>query len=142
MTSAGPETTARQTTRASHEVGYAKPPKQYRFKSGKSGNPKGRPKGSKNRKRVSTWTIADLIIKAGQKPVTINTPEGPVDSTMIEANLTSLAVKGAKGETRAQKLFIELHERAERERRQQEASEPQQIIIQRFSGDANEPKEE
>lgn len=30
------------------DVGYKKPPKPTRFKRGKSGNPKGRPKGSRN----------------------------------------------------------------------------------------------
>ncbi|WP_233493474.1 DUF5681 domain-containing protein, partial [Ruegeria atlantica] len=30
------------------EVGYGKPPKATRFKKGQSGNPKGRPKASKN----------------------------------------------------------------------------------------------
>lgn len=34
------------------EVGYGKPPVETRFKAGKSGNPKGRPKGSKN---MATW---------------------------------------------------------------------------------------
>jgi hypothetical protein len=31
-----------------YEVGYAKPPKHSRFKPGQSGNPRGRPRGSKN----------------------------------------------------------------------------------------------
>lgn len=31
-----------------YEVGYSKPPKSGQFKKGQSGNPKGRPKGSKN----------------------------------------------------------------------------------------------
>lgn len=31
-----------------YEVGYKKPPKDTRFKPGRSGNPRGRPKGSKN----------------------------------------------------------------------------------------------
>ena len=32
-----------------YEVGYGKPPKDSRFKLGQSGNPNGRPKGSRNR---------------------------------------------------------------------------------------------
>jgi hypothetical protein len=34
--------------RGEYDVGYGKPPKASRFKPGKSGNPKGRRKGSKN----------------------------------------------------------------------------------------------
>jgi hypothetical protein len=31
-----------------YDVGYAKPPEKFRFKKGQSGNPKGRPKKSRN----------------------------------------------------------------------------------------------
>ena len=35
-----------------YDVGYKKPPKTKQFKKGKSGNPGGRPKGSKNKIRI------------------------------------------------------------------------------------------
>ena len=34
---------------ADYQVGYGKPPIETRFKSGQSGNPRGRPKGAKNK---------------------------------------------------------------------------------------------
>ena len=33
-------------------LGYGKPPKAYQYKPGQSGNPKGRPKGAKNRETI------------------------------------------------------------------------------------------
>ena len=33
-----------------YDIGYGRPPKQNQFKPGKSGNPTGRPKGSRNLK--------------------------------------------------------------------------------------------
>ena len=43
-----------------YEVGYKKPPKQSQFKQGQSGNPRGRPKGTKNLK-------TDLLEELGEQ---------------------------------------------------------------------------
>ena len=48
----GSETTATPDDTTGLETGYGKPPRNTRFKSGKSGNRKGRPRGSKNRKTI------------------------------------------------------------------------------------------
>ena len=39
---------SRKTSRTKYAVGYRRPPKKNQFKAGKSGNPGGRPKGSRN----------------------------------------------------------------------------------------------
>lgn len=49
-TSAPTENATDQSKSANYEVGYAKPPKHTRFQPGRSGNPRGRPKGTKNYK--------------------------------------------------------------------------------------------
>lgn len=49
---------------ADYKVGYCRPPKYSRFREGRSGNPNGRPKGSKN--------IATIAKEVLFKQVTIN----------------------------------------------------------------------
>ncbi|MCY3732928.1 MAG: DUF5681 domain-containing protein, partial [Chloroflexi bacterium] len=44
-----------------YDVGFGKPPKHSRFKKGKSGNPKGRPKGSRNFSMVVKETLEEPV---------------------------------------------------------------------------------
>jgi hypothetical protein len=44
-----------------YEVGYGRPPKHSRFEKGKSGNPKGRPKGAKNIATIMNAALAEKV---------------------------------------------------------------------------------
>ena len=63
---------APQIETAKYDVGYGKPPVTTRFKSGKWGNPKGRPKGSKNSiPSLSEERIKKLIIEEAYRTIPI-----------------------------------------------------------------------
>ena len=52
-----------------YEVGYRKPPKATQWKKGQSGNPKGRPKGTKNFYSDLSEELAEMILvnEGGQR---------------------------------------------------------------------------
>lgn len=85
---------------APYAVGYGKPPSEARFQKGVSGNPKGRPKGSKN--------LASVVLRESQKKVAINDSRGRREVTKLEAALMQLANKSAQGDLRATREFIPL----------------------------------
>ncbi len=92
-----------------YEVGFGKPPKDTRFKSGRSGNPKGRPKGSKNRlPALNEERMKSIILKEAYRTITVMDGGRPVSLSMVEAIVRSLALSAAKGQQRAQRLFTDL----------------------------------
>ena len=92
-----------------YEVGYGKPPKGTRFRKGRSGNPKGRRKGTKNLK-------TDLQEVLQEKIVIVEGEERKVVSKQ-RAILMTLANRGIKGDTRAalalSGLVLRLHDQSE-----------------------------
>jgi hypothetical protein len=88
-----------------YEVGYGKPPRQTRFQRGSSGNPKGRPKGSKN--------LATVVLKESRQQVRVNGPRGSRKVTKLEAAVMQLGNKSAQGDLRASREFFALIHRSE-----------------------------
>jgi len=106
------------TVRPSYEVGYAKPPTDSRFKPGQSGNPRGRPKGSKNKRPgLHEERLKDIILDEAYRGITVRDGERNVTMPMAQAIVRSMAVNAAKGQHRAQRLFSELLASTETARR-------------------------
>ena len=95
--------------RAGYEVGYGKPPEATRFKPGVSGNPKGRPKGTKNRRpALHEERLKDIILDEAYRTIRVRDGEKSVTVPVARAVVRSLAVNAAKGQHRAQQLFSQL----------------------------------
>jgi hypothetical protein len=88
-----------------YEVGYGKPPRAKQFQKGASGNPKGRPKGSKN--------LQSIVMKESKRKIRIDGPRGPQNITMLDLVIKQLLQKAAKGDLRASREFIVLVQQSE-----------------------------
>ncbi len=81
-----------------YEVGYGKPPKETQFRKGQSGNPKGRPKGSRNLfTRLSSALIEKVSITENGRRKTI---------TKWDAACKQLANRSAAGDLAAARLVL------------------------------------
>jgi len=86
--------------RDDYAVGYGRPPKHTRFQPGHSGNPKGRPQGTKNLKTDLLQELSELIsISEGGKSKKLSKQR---------ALLKSLAAKAIKGDARAMNILLNL----------------------------------
>ena len=83
-----------------YEVGYGKPPRHTRFRKGQSGNPRGRPKESKN--------LATLLKEALNEPVIVAKDGGRRKITMREAIIKQLVKRSATADLRATKILLDL----------------------------------
>lgn len=131
------------------QVGYGSPPESGKFKKGQSGNPNGRPKGTKNLSK----TILDEI----RQKVRIKGLRGPRWVTKLKAAAMQLANRAAQGDLRALRELFALVRASEEETDNrvlpETLREADQMVLQSlrkrissFSADASfnnpEPKKE
>jgi Family of unknown function (DUF5681) len=83
------------------KVGYGRPPKATQFKPGKSGNPKGRPKGSLN-------LVTDLAAELSEQ-ITVREDGRTRRLSKQRALIKSLLAKGIQGDVRAAAAILALY---------------------------------
>lgn len=111
------------TSNSGYEVGYGKPQRAARFQKGKSGNPKGQPKGSK-----SARSLLEQVLSA---PVAINECG---TTRLIEQRMAlfkSLVARAIKGDARAAALVAKLMGQFERDE-PHEKHQPLTVIERRI----------
>jgi hypothetical protein len=106
--------------RSSSDVGYGKPPKNTRFTKGVSGNPHGRPKGSRN--------VAAVFAKTLREKVVINEHGQRKTITKLEAAIKQFVNKAAGGDLRALQMLVNLSREAET----RDLSSPERSIFAEF----------
>jgi Family of unknown function (DUF5681) len=93
-----------------YEVGYGKPPRRTRFEAGRSGNPRGRPAGSK--------TLSSLLSKALDEPVIVVENGRRRRIAKRQAIITQLVNRSAQADLKATQLLLtilrDLEDRADR----------------------------
>lgn len=82
------------------KVGYRQPPVHSQFKPGQSGNPKGRPKGTRN--------LASVVRAATSERVTIIENGKRKSITKLDAAVKQAANQAAGGDHRAMRLLVDL----------------------------------
>ena len=89
-----------------YKVGYKKPPLHTRFRKGQSGNPRGRPRGSKN--------LSTLLTDALNEPVVVTEDGKRRKISKRELGIRQLVNKFAMAEAQATKILLGLMQERDR----------------------------
>lgn len=87
-----------EATGGNYAVGYARPPKETQFKPGRSGNPKGRPKGAKSEDTIFREVMGTKV------PMSVRGKVRKV--TVLEAVWMKVADDALKGNAKAISLLL------------------------------------
>jgi hypothetical protein len=98
----------KNNSRKNYQVGYGKPPKEYQWKPGESGNPFGAPK---KKKKPKIKPFPEALAKALSEPVKMHSGGEIVTVTLSEAIATKLAHDALKSPT---KLSLEILKQLEK----------------------------
>ena len=114
--------------RRNYTVGRGRPPQHTRFKPGQSGNPGGRPKGTRNLAAdLEEELHRKIVVKEGNETKTVSKQR---------ALVTSLVNNGIKGDGRALghllNLIVRLIQQAEERGEEFALDQSDQSIIKRF----------
>jgi hypothetical protein len=110
-----------------YEMGYGKPPQNRQFQKGRSGNSKGRPKGSKN--------LTTVVGEALSERVVISENGRRRRATKVDVIGRQLVNKAAKGDYRSIQLlisFAEKHPVLNTDTTAEERAEPNEAIVPMF----------
>ncbi len=83
-----------------YEVGYKKPPRAHQFVKGQSGNPKGRPKGSKN--------LMTLIFEELEEKIVVQEQGEQKTITKSAAIAKQVVNKAMRGDPRSTELICKM----------------------------------
>jgi hypothetical protein len=93
---------------SSTQVGYANPPPEYRFKTGVSGNPNGRPRKLRPTPIIPSNSVQHVAMAEARREITIRENDGENRVTALEAIMRSMVVGGVKGNRHMQAALVSL----------------------------------